>query len=167
MSLAQKTSRTHWERNTESVDDYLKAIYWLSGDDRRWVRGVELATWLDVAGASVTNMLQKLSLQPKSFIEYKRGEGVRLSNAGRRRALEIVRHHRLIETFLYEVLGYPLEKLHDEAERLEHFISEEFEERIDAKLGRPSSDPHGHCIPAMDGAMPPAHGKTCRCGLRE
>ena len=119
----KKTKRTH--RNTESVDDYLKAIYSLSGDERRWVGGSELAT----------------------------------------RALEIVRHHRLIETFLFEVLGYPIEELHDEAERLEHFISESFEERVAAKLGNPTIDPHGHCIPSMDGTMPPSHGVTCRCGL--
>ena len=66
----------------------------------------------------------------------------------------MVRHHRLIETFLYEVLDYPLEEVHEEAERLEHFISERFEERIAAKLGQPKFDPHGHCIPAMDGRMP-------------
>jgi DtxR family transcriptional regulator, Mn-dependent transcriptional regulator len=165
--LAKKTSRIHWDRNTESVDDYLKALYTLGGDERRWVGGTELANRLHVAPASVTNMLQKLALQPKSFLEYKRGEGVRLSNAGRRRALEIVRHHRLIETFLFEVLGYPIEELHDEAERLEHFISEAFEERVATKLGHPAADPHGHCIPALDGTMPPAHGVTCRCGLQE
>lgn len=157
--------RTHWDRNTESVDDYLKAIYSLGGDERRWVGGSELATRLHIAPASVTNMLQKLSGQPKSLVEYKRGEGVRLSSAGRRRALEIVRHHRLIETFLFEVLGYPIEELHAEAERLEHFISESFEERVAAKLGHPTVDPHGHCIPAMDGTMPSTHGVTCRCGL--
>ena len=66
----------------------------------------------------------------------------------------MLRHHRLIETFLYEVLEYPLEEVHEEAERLEHFISERFEERIAAKLGHPKFDPHGHCIPAMDGKMP-------------
>ena len=88
-----------------------------------------------------------------------------MSNAGRRRALEIVRHHRLVETFLFEVLGYSIDELHDEAERLEHFISETFEERIAAKLGNPTVDPHGHCIPAMDGTMPPKHGVSCRCGL--
>jgi DtxR family Mn-dependent transcriptional regulator len=65
-----------------------------------------------------------------------------------------VRHHRLLETFLYEVLEYPIEEVHEEAERLEHFISERFEERIEAKLGYPKIDPHGHCIPAMDGKMP-------------
>lgn len=153
----------HWERNTESVDDYLKAIYALGGDERRYVGGSELAVRLDIAPASVTNMLQKLALQPKSLVDYKRGEGVRLTAAGRRRALEIVRHHRLVETFLYEALGYSVDELHDEAERLEHFISEKFEERIAEKLRHPEKDPHGHCIPALDGTMPPSHRISCTC----
>ncbi len=160
-----KKNPKHQDRNTESVDDYLKAIYSLGGEERRRVGGSELASRLVVAPASVTNMLQKLAGEPKSLVDYKRGEGVRLSSAGRRRALEIVRHHRLVETFLFKVLDYPLEELHDEAERLEHFISESFEERIAAKLGNPTSDPHGHCIPALDGTMPSSHGVTCRCGL--
>lgn len=159
------TKRAHWERNTESIDDYLKAIYSIGGDERRRVGGSELALRLDVAPASVTNMLQKLASQPKALVNYKRGVGVKLSSAGQRRALEIVRHHRLVETFLFEVLEYPMDELHGEAERLEHFISESFEERIATKLGNPTSDPHGHCIPALDGTMPPAHGVTCRCGL--
>lgn len=161
----KKAKRRRWDRNTESVDDYLKAIYSLGGDERRRVGGSELAARLCVTPASVTNMLQKLAGEPKSLVDYKRGEGVRLSNAGRRRALEIVRHHRLVETFLFEILEYPVDELHDEAERLEHFISEAFEERIAAKLGNPTADPHGHCIPAMDGTMPASHGVTCRCGL--
>ncbi len=152
-------------RKTEAVDDYLKAIYMLGGGDKRRVGGSELAARLGVAPASVTNMLQKLAADPKSFVDYKRSDGVRLSTAGRRRALEVVRHHRLVETFLFHVLGYPASEVHDEAERLEHFISETFEERITAKLGNPIADPHGHCIPAMDGTMPPGHGVTCRCGL--
>ena len=155
----------HQNRNTESVDDYLKAIYSLGGDEQRRVGGSELSIRLDVAPASVTNMLQKLAAMPKSYVDYRRGEGVRLTNSGRRRALEIVRHHRLVETFLFEVLDYPIDQLHDEAERLEHFISEFFEARIDSKLGHPTIDPHGHCIPAMDGSMPAAHSVSCRCGL--
>jgi DtxR family Mn-dependent transcriptional regulator len=99
-------------------------------------------------------MLQKLATSPSPFVEYERHRGVPLSPAGKRRALEVLRHHRLIETFLYEVLDYPLEEVHEEAERLEHFISERFEERIAARLGNPKFDPHGHCIPAMDGRMP-------------
>lgn len=90
---------------------------------------------------------------------------ISLSKVGRRRALEILRHHRLIETFLFKVLGYSLEKLHDEAERLEHFISESFEEPVAAKTQQPNDRPHGHCIPAMDGALPPSHGISCKCRM--
>lgn len=146
--------------NTESVDNYLKAILTLGGAeplagvDARRVTSKSLAERLKVAPASVTNMLQKLALATSPLVEYERHRGVRLSAIGRRRALEIVRHHRLIETFLYEVLDYPLEEVHEEAERLEHFISERFEERIAAKLGHPKLDPHGHSIPTMDGYMP-------------
>jgi DtxR family Mn-dependent transcriptional regulator len=79
---------------------------------------------------------------------------VKLSKAGKKRALEIIRHHRLIETFLHKVLDYPWDEVHQEAERLEHFISERFEERIAAKLGNPEFDPHGHAIPGLDGSLP-------------
>ncbi len=139
--------------NTESVDNYLKAIFTLGGPGEERVTSTALAERLGVAPASITNMLQKLAASPSPLVEYESRRGVRLSAAGRRRALEIVRHHRLLEAFLYEVLDYPIEEVHDEAERLEHFISERFEERIDAKLGRPRFDPHGHCIPALDGRM--------------
>ncbi|HTB95703.1 MAG TPA: metal-dependent transcriptional regulator [Terracidiphilus sp.] len=139
--------------NTESVDNYLKAIYALGGPEEERVNSTLLAERLGVAPASVTNMLQKLAALPRPFVEYEPRRGVRLSAAGKRRALEIVRHHRLLETFLYQVLNYPIEEVHDEAERLEHFISERLEERIDAKLGRPKFDPHGHCIPALNGKM--------------
>jgi DtxR family Mn-dependent transcriptional regulator len=140
--------------NTESVDNYLKAILALSGPEDRAVASTALAQRLKVAPASITNMLQKLASDQPSYVEYEKGRGVRLSAHGKRRALEILRHHRLIETFLYEILDYPLEEVHEEAERLEHFISERFEERISAKLGHPKFDPHGHCIPTMDGRMP-------------
>ena len=145
--------------NTESVDNYLKAILALIGPEERRVSSTSLANRLGVAPASVTNMLQKLAASPLPFVEYERHRGVHLSAAGKRRALEVLRHHRLIETFLYEVLDYPLEEVHEEAERLEHFISERFEERIAVKLGRPKFDPHGHCIPAMDGKMPKQNSK--------
>jgi len=140
--------------NTESVDNYLKAILSLSGPEERAVSSTALAQRLDVAPASVTNMLQKLAVAAEPYVEYEKHRGVRLAPEGKRRALEILRHHRLIETFLYEILDYPIEEVHEEAERLEHFISERFEERIAAKLGHPKFDPHGHCIPAMDGRMP-------------
>jgi DtxR family transcriptional regulator, Mn-dependent transcriptional regulator len=140
--------------NSESVDNYLKAILLLGGPEENRVTSNALARRLAVAAASVTNMLQKLSASSPPLVEYERHRGVLLSPAGRKRAVEVVRHHRLIETFLYEVLDYPIDEVHEEAERLEHFISERFEERIAAKLGHPKIDPHGHCIPEMDGAMP-------------
>jgi DtxR family transcriptional regulator, Mn-dependent transcriptional regulator len=148
------TERREPSPNSESVDNYLKAILLLSGPAENRVASTVLARRLDVAPASVTNMLQKLAAGSPPLVEYERHRGVLLSGAGKRRALEVVRHHRLIETFLYQVLDYPIDEVHEEAERLEHFISERFEERIAAKLGHPKIDPHGHCIPEMDGAMP-------------
>lgn len=150
-------------RSSESVDDYLKAIYTLAGDSEHRVGSSALAQRLRVAPASITNMLQRLAAETEPLIDYQSRRGVRLSPAGRRRALEIVRHHRLVETFLFQVLHYPVEELHDEAERLEHFISERFEDRVAAVLGDPTTDPHGHCIPAKDGTMPPRHGTGCMC----
>jgi DtxR family Mn-dependent transcriptional regulator len=98
-------------------------------------------------------MLQKLSVARPSFVLYTRHHGVRLSPSGRKRALEIVRHHRLLERFLHDVLDYSWEEVHEEAERLEHFISEKLEDRIAAKLGNPETDPHGHPIPEKGGVV--------------
>ena len=146
--------------NTESVDNYLKAILALSGPEEQSVSSTALAQRLGVAPASITNMLQKLASAQPPYVEYEKHRGVRLSPEGQRRALEVLRHHRLIETFLYEILDFPIEEVHNEAERLEHFISERFEERIAAKLGHPRFDPHGHCIPAMNGKMPKQRSKS-------
>jgi DtxR family Mn-dependent transcriptional regulator len=140
---------------SESIDNYLKAILALGEPENGQVPGSALANRLGVAPASVTNMLQKLAASTKPLVEYERHRGVRLSEEGKRRALEVLRHHRLIETFLYKVLDYPIEEVHEEAERLEHFISERFEERIATKLGNPKFDPHGHCIPTHSGKMAP------------
>ena len=147
------TLRRRANGNTESVDNYLKAIFTLGAPDGRRVTIKSLADQLCVAPASVTNMLQKLAASAEPMVEYERHRGVMLSPTGRRRALEVVRHHRLIETFLYEILDYPIEEIHAEAERLEHFISERFEERIAAKLGDPKTDPHGHAIPTLEGEI--------------
>jgi DtxR family transcriptional regulator, Mn-dependent transcriptional regulator len=139
---------------SEAIDDYLKAIFQLSGREERKVSSTEIATDLAITAASVTNMLQKLATLAPPLVVYEKHHGVKLSKAGKKRALEIIRHHRLIETFLHQVLDYPWDEVHQEAERLEHFISERFEERIAAKLGQPEFDPHGHAIPAMDGSLP-------------
>ncbi len=141
---------------SEAVDDYLKAIFQLGGREEREVASIEIAHRLGITGASVTNMLQKLATPEPPLVLYRKHHGVRLAPAGKRRALEIIRHHRLLETFLTRVLDYPWDEVHQEAERLEHFISERFEERIAAKLGHPEFDPHGHVIPALDGSIPVA-----------
>ncbi len=139
---------------SEAIDDYLKAIFKLSGREERQVSSTEIATHLSITAASVTNMLQKLAASEPPLVIYKKHHGSKLAKAGKKRALEIIRHHRLLETFLHEVLDYPWDEVHLEAERLEHFISERFEERIAAKLGHPEFDPHGHAIPALDGSLP-------------
>jgi DtxR family Mn-dependent transcriptional regulator len=139
---------------SEAVDDYLKAILELSGSAEERVTSNALAERLGVRAASVTGMLQKLSIQRPSFVKYEKHHGVRLTEAGKRRALEVLRHHRLLEQFLHEFLDYSWDEVHEEAERLEHFISERFEDRIAAKLGDPEMDPHGHPIPQRSGALP-------------
>src|SRR5580693_4496989 len=129
---------------TESVDDYLKAIFELSGPEGQRVSSNALAGHLDIRPASVTGMLQKLASQKPSFVKYEKHHGVVLTETGKRRALEILRHHRLLERFLHDVLDFSWDEVHDEAERLEHYISERLEDRIAAKLGDPETDPHGH-----------------------
>ena len=141
--------------STESVDDYLKAILELSGADDERVTSNVLAKHLSIRAASVTGMLQKLSAQKPPFVRYEKHRGARLTAEGRMRALEVIRHHRLLERFLHDVLDYPWDEVHEEAERLEHFISERLEDRIAAKLGHPITDPHGHLIPQRNGAVPP------------
>jgi DtxR family transcriptional regulator, Mn-dependent transcriptional regulator len=138
---------------TESVDNYLKAILELSGPEEQRVPSNALAGHLDVRAASVTGMLQKLASQRPSFIKYEKHHGVVLTDMGKRRATEILRHHRLLERFLHDVLDFSWDEVHDEAERLEHYISERLEDRIAAKLGDPDVDPHGHVIPEKDGGF--------------
>ena len=132
---------------SESVDDYLKAILELGGAEDARVTTNALAERLGVRTPSVTGMLQKLALQRPALVLYEKHRGVRLSAAGKRRAWELVRHHRLLELFLHDVLKYSWDEVHEEAERLEHFISERFEDRVAAILGDPEIDPHGHVIP--------------------
>ncbi len=139
--------------SSESVDDYLKAIYEIGGDQRR-ASTTEIARRLGVAAASVTGMLRKLSAQSPALVRYEKHRGVELTADGERRAIEVIRHHRLLECFLHDALGYEWHEVHAEAERLEHFISEDFEERVAARLGDPQYDPHGHPIPRKDGSIP-------------
>jgi DtxR family Mn-dependent transcriptional regulator len=132
---------------TESVDDYLKAIVELGGAEGSRVTTNALAERLKVRTPSVTGMLQRLAAERPALVLYEKHRGVRLTAAGKRRAWELVRHHRLLELFLHDVLKYSWDEVHEEAERLEHFISERFEDRVAAILGDPEIDPHGHIIP--------------------
>ena len=140
--------------NTESVDDYLKAILELGGPKEERVSSNALARHLGVRAASVTGMVKKLAAHRPALVRYERHRGVRLTRPGKMRALEVLRHHRLLERFLHDCLDYKWDEVHEEAERLEHFISERLEDRIAAKLSDPQTDPHGHLIPERNGAVP-------------
>ena len=132
---------------TAAVQDYAKAIYTLESRDGA-ASTTDLATLLEVRPASVSGMLRKLSAL--GLVEHERYRGVRLTERGRRVALEVIRHHRLVELFLVESLGMTWDEVHAEAEVLEHALSEELEELIAAKLGDPKYDPHGDPIPTRE-----------------
>jgi len=135
---------------TRSQQDYLKALYLLHGDQRP-VPTRDLAQRLGISSPSVSEMVVRLSTQ--GLVEHDRYRGQQLTRDGRKVALELVRHHRLMEMFLVQVLGYSLDEVHEEAERLEHVISERMEARIFELLGRPELDPHGHAIPSLRGKV--------------
>lgn len=142
---------------SSASQDYLKAIYDLTERHGR-ATTTQLAEQLDVRPASVTGMLQKMAQEEPPLIEYRKHYGVTLTAEGERAALELVRHHRLLELFLVKVLGYSWDEVHAEAERLEHVISEDMERRIAAVLGNPRWDPHGHPIPTVDLEIAPLRG---------
>ncbi len=148
---------THELALTESQGDYLKQIF-LLGEAGGSVSTSSLSDRLGVRPASVTGMMQKLA--ELGFVDHRRYRGVRLTDSGRRVALELLRHHRLLETFLAQALGYGWDEVHIEAERLEHVISERLEERIAEALGHPTRDPHGDPIPNADLQMPEAGGEV-------
>lgn len=135
-------------RATTSVEDYAKTIYSLAEWEGADVTTSSLARTLGVSNPSVSLMTRKMA--QLGLVEHQPYAPVRLTEAGRRLALAMVRRHRLIETWLVRELGYRWDEVHDEAERLEHAVSEAFVERLDAKLGHPATDPHGDPIPAKD-----------------
>src|SRR5207248_6082474 len=130
---------------------YIKAIY-KAYSETGSVTTQDLAARVQVSAPAVSKMLKRLV--ELRLIEHSPYQGVRLTGAGEKMALEIIRHHRLLERYLVEALGYEWDEVHAEAERLEHHISEAFEERIDTLLGHPDCCPHGDPIPARDGTMP-------------
>lgn len=138
---------------SHAAEDYLKQLYLLSElEPGNKISTQAVADALDVTPASVTGMLRKLS--ELGFVEHVAYQGAALTHQGRELALEVLRHHRLLEAFLHQALGYPLDEVHDEAERLEHVISENFEARMAEWLGHPTHDPHGDPIPGLDGTLP-------------
>jgi DtxR family transcriptional regulator, Mn-dependent transcriptional regulator len=150
---------------TQSQEDYLKALYHLHGDTRP-VPTRELAQRLGISSPSVSEMVNRLVAQ--GMVEHDKYRGQQLTKEGRRVALELVRHHRLLEMFLVRVLGYSWDEVHDEAERLEHVISERMEQRIFELLGRPELDPHGHAIPTLGGKVRPVSNRPLsECGAGE
>jgi DtxR family transcriptional regulator, Mn-dependent transcriptional regulator len=138
---------------TISIQDYLKHIYELT-ENGETASTTALAKKLKISAPSVTGMLQKLASAKPALVEYQKHQGVTLTREGQRAALEVIRHHRLLEAWLVQTLGYSWDEVHEEAERLEHVISEDFERRIAAAMGHPTRDPHGELIPTPDLKMP-------------
>jgi DtxR family transcriptional regulator, Mn-dependent transcriptional regulator len=143
-------------QTSSATQDYLKAIYQLAERPAQpapvLVSTTALAQRLDVSAASTTNMLKRLD--QLGLVVHVPYHGARLTEKGRTVALEVVRHHRLLETYLAQALGVPWDEVHAEAEILEHVLSEELEERIAAHLGHPTLDPHGDPIPGRDLTVP-------------
>lgn len=140
-------------KTSQAVEDYLKAIYKLTREVERASTNA-IAELMEVTPASATGMIQKLAGALPPLLNYEKHRGAALTLEGEHIALEVIRHHRLLETFLQEKLGYTWDEVHAEADRLEHVISEELEERIAQTLGNPHYDPHGDPIPNREFHLP-------------
>lgn len=138
---------------TSSVENYLKTIYTLQ-QKTGWANTSAIANVMEVAYPSVTMMLKRMASVKPPLVIYKPYEGARLSAFGEKQALEVIRAHRMIETFLVQTLGYTWDEVHEDADRLEHASSPRLIERIAAHLGDPTRDPHGEDIPDRDGKVP-------------
>ena len=152
---ASEGGRSRRDPNTEAIEDYAKAIYAIAAEREGPVLNGEVAQRLGVTPATATSMLKRLD--SLGLVEYTPYKGVSLTPAGQKVALEVIRHHRLIEAYLSEALGMPDDRVHEEAEVLEHYISEDLEKLMAAKLGEPRHDPHGTPIPGPD-LVPPTWG---------
>lgn len=141
-----------------TMEEYAKHVYQLEQEHSRRVRTVELAEAVDRTEASATHMIQQLD--DEGLVAYREYRGVSATERGERLALRLVRNHRLIETFLVEQLSMPWSEVHEEADRLEHHISEEFADRLAELLGNPRTDPHGDPIPDAELTMPDDHPGT-------
>jgi DtxR family Mn-dependent transcriptional regulator len=145
--------------DSRSIEDYLKAIYGLQANHTR-AKTSQLARKLSVTAGTVSEMLKRLAAQRPPLVIYKHHQGVRLSDHGRQMALNVIRRHRLLETFLHQTLGLSWDEVHQEAEILEHCLSARVTDALDRFLGHPSADPHGEPIPDVQGRMPPHSSLT-------
>lgn len=136
--------------NHQAIEDYLKTIYTLAEVESP-VSTSRIAEARQVKPGSVTSMLRRLD--GLNLVNYEKHYGVTLTESGKKIALEVIRHHRLLELYLIEALGFSWDEVHEQADLLEHVISEKLEERIAAALGHPTIDPHGDPIPDRDGSM--------------
>jgi DtxR family Mn-dependent transcriptional regulator len=152
---AEATRPSEHPQVTHAMEDYLKAVYRLRGTVPQ-VSTQRLAEELGVTGPSVTNMIKRL--HELRLVRHSRYRGVELTDAGTKIALEVIRHHRLLELYLAETLGMPWDQVHAEAERLEHHLSDQLEDRMDSALGYPTHDPHGDPIPSREGTIDPVSG---------
>jgi DtxR family Mn-dependent transcriptional regulator len=145
--------------STDVMEDYLKAIYTLQAEEGPPVSTSSIAEYLGKTPPTVTSMIGKLA--ERDLVDREKYRGVELTETGERLALEVVRHHRLLEAYLAEHLGYDWSDVHEEADRLEHHISEEFERRVAEALGDPQVDPHGDPIPGPD--LSPVENEETAC----
>ena len=149
-ALPDGTSHQRQNLNHQAIEDYLKTIYMLANEESP-VSTSRIAEARDVKPASATSMIKRLA--SLKMVDYEKHYGVTLTAAGEKLALEVIRHHRLIELYLMEALGFSWDEVHEQADILEHVISEKLEERIAAALNYPEFDPHGDPIPAKDGSI--------------
>jgi len=145
-------------KHSRAIEDYLKAIYVLEHEEGARVSTSAVAERLSVSAPAATTMLKKLAAQ--GLVRHERYRGVELTAEGRRAAVEVIRHHRLLEQYLAQRLGVAIDEVHAEAEQLEHALSEELEARIDRELGFPTHDPHGDPIPSADLTLPDTRLRT-------
>lgn len=141
---------------SQNAEDYLKTIYKLE-TEKKGASTTDIAEAMEISSASVTNMVKRLA--EMGLVNYVSYKGARLTESGKKVALEVIRHHRLLELYLLEVMGYSWDEVHEEAENLEHHISERFENKIAELLDEPTHDPHGDPIPTKGGSLPEIDGK--------
>lgn len=155
-ALPDGSSRQRHNLNHQAIEDYIKTIYMLVQVETP-VSTSRIAEARQVKPASATSMIKRLA--GLNMVNYEKHYGVTLTPSGEKLALEVIRHHRLIELYLIEALGFSWDEVHEQADILEHVISEKLEERIAAVLNHPEFDPHGDPIPAKDGSMMQVPGK--------